>query len=112
MAKRQRFFRDAIIGGTMIGASFGCGWLAFGKYHVNSRHVGFDFTQRYVIPTGHESIGLRPTAETAPFLVGDRIDILVLVDGIAEPLILDAIVTNKTTQNFGLLLPQGGRDRF
>ncbi len=108
--KRWKLVRDGAIVTVMVGCSFIAGWWAYGRDFANSRRINFDFSKPYVIPRDREAIGTAPTPDTAPFLVGDRIDIFVQLDDSLEPLILDAVVTHQRKTNFGMLLPYGGRD--
>ena len=109
MGNRRQLLRDSLIVTGMVGLSFGGGWWAYGYSFANSRRITFDFSQPFIIPRTHESVGLTPRQETTSFLVGDRIDIFVQDGESIEPLILDAVVTGQTKTNFGMLLPYGGR---
>lgn len=101
--------RNAVIGSALMAASFGGGWLAFGWHHDSRSRVRFDFSKPYVIPRGYEPLTIQPTLDTEAFAIGDRIDILVSVDGVPKPLILDAVVTKKAKHYIGLIAPLGGR---
>lgn len=72
--------------------------------------MSFDFSQTYVIPQSHESTVLKTTPATDPYLVGDRIDILIRNNKKFEPLLLDAVVTQNGKGLFGMLVPKGGKD--
>ena len=108
--KKWKAIRESVLAIGMVCCSFIAGWFAYGHDFANSRRIQFDFSQPYVVPTGHEPISTAQNPETASFLVGDRIDILVQIDDSFEPLILDAVVTDQTKTRFGMLLPHGGRE--
>ena len=108
--KRWKLIREGAIVAGMVACSFIAGWWAYGQDFAKSRQIDFDFSKPYLIPRGHELIGMTPTPDTASFAVGDRIDIFVQLDDSLEPLIIDAVVTRQTKTSFGMLLPHGGRD--
>jgi hypothetical protein len=110
MMKVLRAIRDAVVVTALVGLSFWAGWWAYGYDFLNSRRLTADFSKPFYVPLGYESLSTAATPETAPFAVGDRIDIFIVVGGVVEPLILDAVVTHQTPTNFGMLLPHGGRD--
>lgn len=109
MAGTRSLVRDVITAIALVGGSFFGGWLTFGRQHSHSRHVRFDFSKPFALPSSRsERILVHATPQTEAFAIGDRIDILVLIDGALQPLILDAVVTTNTKQIVELLLPAGG----
>jgi hypothetical protein len=104
MTPRFRFILHAGLNIASIAAAFGCGWLAYGYQHSETRRFPYSVAAPFMAPRGYSSIGLLPSHATACFTAGDRVDLLIVVDGKAEPLVLDALVTGNTNTNFGLLV--------
>lgn len=112
MTSRRRFVLRAAFAIALIATAFGCGWLAYGHHHSETRAFGYTVAAPFRAPRGFKPIGLPFTPSTAHFSAGDRVDLLIVIDGKPEPLILDALVTGNTKPNFGLLVQYGDSEIF
>jgi hypothetical protein len=104
------FWLQCLIGGLLIAAALGGGWLAYGRSHNATRRFSVSLAGPCMIPGDFESIGLPITPPIAGLSAGDRVDVMVVIDNQPEPLILDALVVQKTKTNFALLVRVGQRD--
>ena len=109
VSKRGRIVRDCLIITVMVGTSYQAGRWSYGERLASSQSVDFDFRRPFRIPSGYESVGFKPIPETAHLRVGDRVDIFLQEGDEISPIIVDALVTDQSKRNFGLLVPLGGR---
>lgn len=109
MAKPRKRIRELLIGSLVVVSSFGLGWWAYERDRVKNLHVNFNFAQPFTASTRYEPLFIQSASGTAGHVAGDRLDILVEVDGVNEPLILDAVLTRQTKANLFLVVPPGGR---
>lgn len=103
MTRRLRVATQAAFATALIAIAFGCGWLAYGRHHAETRRLRVAVAESFVRPRGFDFVLLNPNPSPARFSAGDRVDVLIVVDGEPQPLIHDVLLT-RNANTYAVLL--------
>ena len=107
MPRARGIFGEFILGIVLLAVAFGCGWLAYGWHHNSNRTFTALPAASITPPPDHPRLTLAMRPQFTAFHRGDWVDVLVSDHHGLTPLVLNALVVEKTAGAVELWLPLG-----